>query len=72
MMRDWRKRGDDEPLPRFPDVKREAVKLEVSVVISDWSSVLQDWFLNLSKAQRELVVFEAYRKEKLAEVGVKE
>lgn len=69
MIKPWR--SDDLP-PKFP-VKKQEIKIEISIKIntSNWSPILVDWFLNLSEAQRELIVFEGYRKEKLREVGVK-
>lgn len=67
MIKDWKNKDND--LPKFLDVKKQEIKVEVSLKISGWSPSLVKWFLDKTEAERELIVFEAYRAEKLKEVG---
>jgi hypothetical protein len=68
MIKNWKNNKDDEPLPKFPEKKQE-LRVEVLLKISDWTPSLVKWFMNKSEGERQLIVFEAYRIEKLREVG---
>lgn len=64
MIKNWK----NNDLPRFPEKKPE-IKMEILLKISNWSPSLAKWFMNKTEAQRELIIFEEYRREKLREVG---
>jgi hypothetical protein len=75
MIKDWKNKHRNNPSelpPPFPIRKPVENKITIHIDLTSMGPILANWFINLSDADRQKVIFNAYSNEKLREVGCTE